>query len=91
MANSGVRWLHRDIDRWLRLFDAAESYNRLKNAPIEKIATENSIFHKYAIALCGKQEQVVQPWMFGENESKGIGLQLKNLPKLMQELTSSPP
>ena len=90
MANSGVRWLHERIDRWFRLFEAAENYNKLKNAPVEKIVMENSIFHKYAIALCGRQDQIVQPWMFGEPESKGIGLQLKGLPKLNPAIMKKP-
>lgn len=51
---------------------------------------ESSIFHKYAIALCGRQDQVVQPWWFGEKESKGVGLQLKNLPKLVREVYTKP-
>lgn len=90
LANSSVRWLHTDIKRWFKLFDAAESYNRLKAANIPKIAMENSIFHRYAAALCGKQDQIVQPWMFGSDESKGIGLQLINLPKLIPQTTKKP-
>lgn len=90
MANSGVRWLHEDIGRWFKLFEAAENYNKLKAATIPRIAMESSIFHKYAIALCGRQDQVVQPWWFEEKESKGIGLQLKNLPKLTREVYTKP-
>jgi len=90
MANSGVRWLHVDINRWFKLFEAAEIYNKIKNANIPKKAMENSIFHKYAIALCGRQDQVVQPWMFGSDESKGIGLQLIGLPKLVPSVTKKP-
>jgi hypothetical protein len=91
LCNSGVRWLHEDISRWFKMFDAAEFYNKLKNAPIKKKVIENSVFHKYAIALCGKQDQIAQSWMFGGNESKGAGLHLIGLPKLVPQITKKPP
>ena len=40
--------------------------------------------HKYAVEIIGRrQNQVVQPWMFGHKEQKGTGLWLKNLPLLI--------
>ncbi|WP_144378498.1 hypothetical protein [Mesorhizobium amorphae] len=35
--------------------------------------------------------QIVQPWWFGEPQFKGIGLYLKNLPKLVATNKLSPP
>lgn len=91
LANSGVRWLYRDIDRWPKLFESAEFFLRLLNAPIEKIACENSIMHKYGTQLVGrKPDQIVQPWMFGDLETKGVALWLKNLPLLVPDTTTKP-
>jgi hypothetical protein len=90
LCNSGVRWLHTDITRWPKMFDAAEFYTRLKNADIPKKAIENSIFHRYAISLCGRQDQIAQSWMFGGNESKGCGLHLIGLDKLIPSVTQKP-
>lgn len=39
--------------------------------------------HKYAVEIIGRrQDQVIQPWMFGHGETKATCLWLKNLPKL---------
>ena len=84
MTNSGVSWLHKDPARWALLDDAAAFFNLLLDAPIKRIAVENPIMHKYAKERIGnrKQDQVVQPWMFGHMEQKGTCLWLKNLPLL---------
>ena len=85
MTNSGVTWLHKDPTRWAKLDDAAAFFKMLLDAPIEKIAVENPIMHKYARERIGgvKQTQVVQPWMFGHMEQKATCLWLKNLPPLV--------
>ena len=84
MTNSGVSWLHKDPERWELLDDAAAFFNLFLDAPIERIAVENPIMHKYAKERIGnrKQSQVIQPWMFGHMEQKGTCLWLKNLPLL---------
>lgn len=84
MTNSGVSWLHKDPTRWAALDDAAAFFNLLLDAPVKRIAVENPIMHKYAKERIGnrKQDQVVQPWMFGHMEQKGTCLWLKNLPLL---------
>jgi len=84
MTNSGVSWLHKDPARWALLDDAAAFFNLLLDAPVKRIAVENPIMHKYAKERIGnrKQDQVVQPWMFGHMEQKGTCLWLKNLPLL---------
>ena len=85
MTNAGVTWLHKDPTRWAKLDDAAAFFKMLLDAPIEKIAVENPIMHKYAKERIGgiKQTQVVQPWMFGHKEQKATCLWLKNLPPLV--------
>jgi hypothetical protein len=71
LTNSGVSWLHKDINRWLKLFEGAEFFKKMLNANIPRIAVENPIQHKYAKAIIGaEQTQIIQPWMFGHMEQK---------------------
>jgi len=91
LANSGVRWLHEDITRWPKLFEGADFFNILYNSNIPKICVENPVMHKYGKQLVRfDQKQIVQPWMFGSNESKGIGLWLQGLPMLIPDNTVKP-
>ena len=85
MTNSGVVWLHKDPSRWEKLDEAAKFFKALLDAPIERIAVENPIMHKYAKERIGgiKQTQVIQPWMFGHMEQKATCLWLKNLTPLV--------
>lgn len=83
LTNSGVMWLHRQPGRWQLMQDGAAFFKTLLNAPIPLIAVENPIMHKYAVEIIGRrQDQVIQPWMFGHMERKGTGLWLKGLPPL---------
>jgi hypothetical protein len=84
LTNSGVTWLHKDPSRWAKLDEGAAFFKMLLEAPVERIAVENPIMHKYAKERIGgvKQSQVVQPWMFGHMEQKATCLWLKGLPLL---------
>jgi len=53
---------------------------KLANAPIEKICIENPV--GVLSTKWRKPDQIVQPWMFGHEESKKTCLWLKNLPLL---------
>jgi hypothetical protein len=45
---------------------------------------ENPVIHRHARELIGvPATQCVQPWMFGEGETKAVGLWLKSLPPLV--------
>jgi len=91
LCNSGVRWLHERPERWEKLEEAAEFFRTLLNAPIEHICVENPIPHRYAVDRIGrKYDQIIQPWMFGDNESKATCLWLKNLPPLKPLITEKP-
>ena len=86
LTNSGVSWLHKDPSRWEKLDEGAAFFKALLEAPIERVAVENPIMHKYAKERIGgvKQSQVVQPWMFGHMEQKATCLWLKGLPLLTE-------
>jgi hypothetical protein len=96
LSNAGVRWLQGDFghkmaatslvgeDRWRAMSDGAALFRALLDAPIPRIAVENPIMHKYAVSEIGRrQDQVVQPWMFGEPVQKAIALWLVGLPLLL--------
>lgn len=84
LTNSGVAWLHKDPNRWAQLDAGAAFFCALLAAPIQRIAIENPIMHKYAKERIGniEQSQVIQPWQFGHMEQKATCLWLKNLPLL---------
>lgn len=83
LCNSGVKHLHTDAGRWPKLYDAADFFVALWNAPIRMIALENPIPHKYAVRLIGEQyTQLIQPYQYGHPESKATCLWLKGLPRL---------
>lgn len=96
LTNAGVRWLSGDYghkmapgslvgkERWAAMRSGAALFRDLLNAPIPMIAVENPIMHRYAIEAIGRrQDQVVQPWMFGDPVQKAVALWLVGLPPLV--------
>lgn len=85
LTNAGVTWLHRDPTRWAKLDEGAAFFKALWNAPIDRIAIENPVMHKYAKERIGgmQQAQTIQPYHFGHLEQKATCLWLKNLPLLV--------
>jgi len=80
LSNSGVCWLYRDKDRWIKMIEGANFFKKLLDTDIPRIAIENPIMHKYAIEIIGRrQDQVIQPYMFGHPEKKATCLWLKGL------------
>lgn len=71
------RYPHRARDRE----EAVDFFMALANAPIEKIAIENPI--GIISSRWRKPDQVVQPYMFGDEATKTTCLWLKNLPHLV--------
>jgi hypothetical protein len=85
LSNSGVCWLYKKPGRWEQLDDGAKFFKLLLDAPIEKIAIENPVPHKYAIDRIGrKYDQSIQPYQFGHAESKRTCFWLKNLDPLRE-------
>lgn len=93
MANSGSKHLYagmkkengRNEERWAQLAEDAAFFRLFSEARhIPHRAVENSIMHCHARELVGGgQDQVVQPWWFGDPFFKGTALWLYGLPKLV--------
>ena len=60
---------------------ALEFVQKLMNANIPKIAIENPV--SIISSHIRKPDQIIQPWMFGHDETKATCLWLKELPKLV--------
>jgi hypothetical protein len=83
LCNSGVRWLKTEAERVPKMIEACRFFNDLLNAPIHKVAIENPIQHRYARQFIRRPDQIVQPFHFGDRQSKATCLWLKNLPPLL--------
>jgi hypothetical protein len=77
MANSGVRWLTDNPERWKELEAAAEMFNLALRDP-RKGYVENSIMHEHAKKLIAwDKSQIVHPWWFGDPYFKSTCLWLR--------------
>lgn len=97
LAVSGAKWYYHPDDKHLPLEnrrphpkypnrvkdreDAVKFFIRLSKAPIDKIVIENPI--GIISTRFRKPDQVVQPFMFGDEARKTTCLWSKNLPKLV--------
>ncbi|MUO84791.1 hypothetical protein [Agrobacterium vitis] len=100
LCNSGVRWLKvpppgRTLEEmWADLDEGAALFSACWNAPIDRIALENPVMHKYAkerITNYRQPAQTVQPWWFGEKAFKSTSFYLRNLSPLSATNRLSPP
>jgi hypothetical protein len=83
MANSGVRWLKNNPQRWKELSEAAEIFNITLRDPRPGYS-ENSIMHMHAKARIDRaQDQTIQPWQFGVPRFKGTCLWLRGIAPLV--------
>jgi hypothetical protein len=86
LTNSGVCWLtgkKAKEGRWDQMRDGAEFFKKIMEADCPLIAIENPIMHKYAVEIIGRrQDQLIQPYMFGHAERKATCFWLKGLPLL---------
>jgi hypothetical protein len=78
LAVSGARWF---AQRHAEQADALAFVRLLLDAPIPRIALENPI--SVISSRIRKPDQIIQPWWFGDGETKATCLWLKNLPKLV--------
>ncbi len=83
LCNSGVWCLGRDAGRWGRMRVAVEFLNFFLRIKSARVCVENPVPHCYARAWMDRDyDQTIQPWQFGEPESKRTCLWLQNLPAL---------
>ena len=94
-TNAANKWLYVDskqctVEERLVLRDEGlDLFEDMWNADIGKICLENPQPHPYVYTRVGKYHDKIQPWMFGEPETKGLCLWLKNLPPLMSTVIES--
>jgi hypothetical protein len=70
LCNSGVRWLH-ERNLWDELDEACDLFLDCFYAPIDRVAVENPVMHKYAKERIGcGPDFCIQPWQFGHGETK---------------------
>lgn len=89
LCNSGVRWLFNkdgseNQDRMAKVHEAHNLFwDCLNSFPkvAEAVCVENPIPHKYAKLPAYTQK--IQPWQFGDGETKATCLWLRGLPKLI--------
>lgn len=95
LANSGVLRLYKkgkkingvDWNKWQEMYDASIFFAKVWNAPIKHVCVENPTQHRYARMFLEKQgvprfRQSIQPFEFGDPESKRTCLWLRELPPL---------
>lgn len=77
LAVSGARWFK---DKQKEQAEALDFVRYLLDAPIPHIALENPI--SVISSHIRKPDQIIQPWMFGHEQTKTTCLWLKALPQL---------
>lgn len=81
LSSSGLHWNKRIPGRKEKTEDAIRFVLTLASTYIEKVAIENPI--GCLSTRFRKPDQIIQPWMFGEDASKATCLWLKGLPPLI--------
>ena len=95
LTNAANKWLYVNssvstvAERLVFRDIAIEFFQKLQNAPIPRIAIENPQPNPYVTDRVGRFTDKVQPWMFGDPETKGVCLWLKGLPPLMSTILES--
>lgn len=84
---SGARWFkEKQADG--RQQRSIDFFMYFAESDIPKIAIENPI--GIMSSVYRKPDQIIQPWMFGDNFQKSTCLWLKGLPELIPEITEEP-
>ncbi len=86
LSNSGIRWFNEEKyggsakERKVNRRKALDFVLSIYNCKCNKVAIENPV--GWLNSHFRKPDQIIQPYWFGDTESKGTCLWLKNLPKL---------
>lgn len=92
LCNSGVRWLTSPppgrtlAEMWAELDEGAALFSTVWNAQVPRVAVENPVMHRHAkerIKDFRSAAQSVQPWEYGDWETKRTCLWLRGLPPLI--------
>lgn len=81
LCNSGVRWLAGNPARRKAMRAAAAFFRLCLEANAPRVCVENPVPHRHA--ELPPASQYVQPWQFGDAESKRTGLWLRGLAPLV--------
>lgn len=81
LSVSGMHWTARGLRDPQLTEDALDFVRELMNAPISKICIENPV--SVISSRIRKPDQIIHPWMFGDDASKKTCLWLKGLPELV--------
>jgi hypothetical protein len=86
LSVSGARHLYNkdgspNLERYKNQAEALDFVQKLMDAPIPRIAIENPV--SVISTKIRKPDQIIQPYMFGDEATKTTCLWLKNLPKLV--------
>lgn len=76
------------IQRYKNREDAIEFFMKFVNADCDRIAIENPI--GVISTVYKKPNQIIQPWMFGDKDTKATCLWTKGLPNLVPEILEKP-
>jgi site-specific DNA-cytosine methylase len=85
LSVSGARHLYNadkspNLERYKNQAEALDFVQRLMDADIPRIVIENPV--SVISSKIRKPDQIIQPWMFGDEATKTTCLWIKNLPKL---------
>lgn len=94
LTNTGEKWFNEAVygekaklRKELRQ-EAVEFFMQFINADCPRICVENPV--GYISKVYRKPDQIIQPWMFGDNVMKSTCLWLKGLPLLVPDITEKP-
>lgn len=92
MTLAGARWFYdeRFPNKWADREAAIVFWKKLWGAPILRKAFENPQPLGYVMDRIGRYTQKIQPWQFGDLETKGICFWLENLKPLPLQCTVRP-
>ena len=82
LSHAANRSLKDNPNRKIKQLEAFDFFMRLYNSPINKVCLENP--RGWITQLYRREDQVIEPFEFGESERKRTCLWLKNLPPLMK-------
>lgn len=88
LANCGSRW-RAERGEWQEMQEAAEFFMWCLEAPICPVAVENPVMNRKRSGI-RKADFSIQPWMFGDMETKRTCFWTKGLPALLPEITTKP-